>query len=1038
MQLKFSKILLKALAFSFLLPFCSAVPADNGNITVNFDKDEVIRLHGLKRDGWKGSRYGDSDRLVYDKKSSATSRYAVIDIDNYSKGALAQKLSLYSIVNSLSPGTVNAKIAVSASLDGINYLPVKLIPDKKHKPLKDGYNGITLRASIPGRGARFIKLAFKDMDKTPYWKLQLARLDIEASTSTIKPSKCFTGKFDFSVKETLKRENMKFQSWKAKEREDDSRLVVSKSPGGSVVCDTLVFGSGAKFFKLGIITHGYGFKKISELVTVAVSNDGKKYTKLRYKQIGKVDKRAAGFAYLAIGGEYDPGFRFIKVSVSCPNMSTAWKLELADLTVSNNDPAKNQSGKNITYGPAKKAAQGIMLELLLNKAVNTGSDLTLLVSADGKNYRKANYLLAGPDKQKNKWLKYTLVCGANDAQFKYARIVRGNKAAWKIKTLKSSFIDDWKVYLSRFNRPPPTYTINSQKNNFKISDTQAALFSDNSATPLYWQSYSIPDEEMRGFRWSRMGLIHDPATKYKGVTYRFAIKPEDQQHDDILLKIKRSAFVTELYINSKKVADSMEGLLPIEFNLTPFLNSGKKNLIELKVYDYRKGFNEKSAQILPMGAMFRYSSGLAIPPVLKIVPKVRTSDTFVISDTATGIVTVNTEVKNSTSKPCSGTVKCTIRDKEGRVLLKNATRYSVAADKTELLKFKFKVDKKLKMWDIGEPNLYFADLETTVPGQPSQKTSTRFGYRTVKVKGEDIYLNGRKIRMIGPWAHIGEWTYRRYYRGKRLAPKEFYEAMLSKGLNYGRLHCQPFPEEFYDAADEAGFLLIAESGLAHRPSNQASLDHVARMVKYLRNHPSIIIWSGSNEFGHWLVPRPPGVMDFLVNVMKTMKSHDPTRPVQHSGFGDAWGKLDIYNIHYPCESTAYPYSLYWKNDPDRMTLQLYNDNYSKFNPVGKKPIGYGEHAIPSAGRNMSYFAGEPGLKVLYSQNPVSLKKTAAIQGENWRQRIRAAREQNIAIISPNVLYFGLDSPFIEAISKECKPVGAYMKLRSPVMRSGSI
>ena len=71
-------------------------------------------------------------------------------------------------------------------------------------------------------------------------------------------------------------------------------------------------------------------------------------------------------------------------------------------------------------------------------------------------------------------------------------------------------------------------------------------------------------------------------------------------------------------------------------------------------------------------------------------------------------------------------------------------------------------------------------------------------------------------------------------------------------MNSVRLHAEPHPAYYLDAADEMGMLIVDEtaiygSGKAMDASSPVFLDncrrHVQELVKRDRNHPSVVIWS---------------------------------------------------------------------------------------------------------------------------------------------------------------------------------------------------
>lgn len=140
--------------------------------------------------------------------------------------------------------------------------------------------------------------------------------------------------------------------------------------------------------------------------------------------------------------------------------------------------------------------------------------------------------------------------------------------------------------------------------------------------------------------------------------------------------------------------------------------------------------------------------------------------------------------------------------------------------------------------------------------------NTRFGIRDIRweqVEGapEDfsnpfrLILNGTPIRTMG---------------SNLVAPDLLYGRIGDRGAHYIRMakECNMntlrqhggqviFPEKMYDAADEMGIMLLVDFPIANcvpesDPEFLANFEETLRnIVKQLRNHPSIIEWSGGNE-----------------------------------------------------------------------------------------------------------------------------------------------------------------------------------------------
>ena len=571
------------------------------------------------------------------------------------------------------------------------------------------------------------------------------------------------------------------------------------------------------------------------------------------------------------------------------------------------------------------------------------------------------------------------------------------------------------------------------------AELQKTAFSD------FWGEAVLPDRHTTFVYPGCQKAARKRGVPRLGFAYKADIEPVfDPENERVLLKFVRSSFVTEIFIDGKAAGKSVESGLPIEFDITEYLTSGKKSELFIRTTGYDAGvLDEKGRGRFPHSGRKNFG-GIARAVVLERVPALRSCDLAVFP--VKGKVILQSRAVNQTGRSESAVMEYLIRDKEGKTIFKTSKKVSLPAGKSVETEHHFKVRGELEFWDIGKPELYFAEAVIKSGERELHRERVRFGYRYVEIKGEDFYLNGRKVRLRGPWGHLEDWVHPRLNvtdkkQDKKAAPADTYLRLMKYGMNCGRLHRQIFPPEYYSGADEAGFLIIAESAFGHvwLPEKEVAA-HLERFTKNFRNHPSIVVWSASNEFQLWVTPRPQNAMDFLNRMDAVIKKHDKSgRPVQHSGFGDANGRSDICNVHYSCALEGLPRRFYWTRDPEKLTRHSYHDNFNSFNPKGRKPLFYGEHFNAHVIRDMhSAESGEPGLRAFYSGAYDSRKSqlSQVLTGNVWRGHIRAAREQNVAMIAPIVFYCGVESEFIRTLAEEFKPRGAYPVFPMPVFAAG--
>ena len=243
-----------------------------------------------------------------------------------------------------------------------------------------------------------------------------------------------------------------------------------------------------------------------------------------------------------------------------------------------------------------------------------------------------------------------------------------------------------------------------------------------------------------------------------------------------------------------------------------------------------------------------------------------------------------------------------------------------------------------EVWGIGgkygDPMLYH--LATTVKDKEEvlDQHFTRFGFREFWIEGFHYYLNGKRLIIQGDNV------------GSRLTSRPaqvLWQHLLrdSANINTIRTHFELQQGMYARVADELGMLIIPQyyakltvSGRTSKddPAQRLSVEEFmttethrenlrryANWVKWLRNHPSVVIYSTDNEIftQAWDTPEKLEVNirnDRLGAVYGRYVSRlDPTRLITRDGDEGTWGELGkwqedppapIANYHYPDFSTA--------------------------------------------------------------------------------------------------------------------------------------
>ncbi|MBI5834217.1 MAG: glycoside hydrolase family 2 [Armatimonadetes bacterium] len=211
-----------------------------------------------------------------------------------------------------------------------------------------------------------------------------------------------------------------------------------------------------------------------------------------------------------------------------------------------------------------------------------------------------------------------------------------------------------------------------------------------------------------------------------------------------------------------------------------------------------------------------------------------------------------------------------------------------------------------RRWDPEHPNLY----RLTVAASTGASADQTIGLRQIEVRGRQVMVNGRPIKLHGVCRHEVHPTL-----GRSLTPELWRrDAELFKAANCNFIRTSHYPpaEEFLAECDRIGLFVELEAPLCWIGHGAAPIwgqwDY--RDPKYLPamlaanletvaasyNHPSVLMRSLANESA-W--------SDSFKTVAQYVQAADPTRPTTFhdqcwGGFNNhGSGQMPIGNYHYP-------------------------------------------------------------------------------------------------------------------------------------------
>ena len=352
--------------------------------------------------------------------------------------------------------------------------------------------------------------------------------------------------------------------------------------------------------------------------------------------------------------------------------------------------------------------------------------------------------------------------------------------------------------------------------------------------------------------------------------------------------VYRDSFV---WLNGVYLGNNLSGYTSFYYDITDAAKPGETNTLVVRVDAERnEGWWYEG------GGIYRHVWLIKLDPL-----HIAHWGTFVTTPEVNknvAMVNVKTTVKNESGQARRSTLVTTIVDVDGNELAEVETSKNINAN----AEFEFGQDVILEdplLWSLETPHLHKVLSVVRNGGKTADNVETTFGIRTIRFDPEDgFFLNGKPVKVKGTCNHqdfagvgialpdrVNEWRI---------------ETLLEAGSNgYRTAHHPPTPA-LLDACDRLGMLVMEEN--RHLEDSSEILSQVEKMVLRDRNHPSIFIWSMSNEEPQSGTEegRKQGQA-----IYDTIKRLDPTRPVTAAmSWNDGtWGKglskvVDVQGCNY--------------------------------------------------------------------------------------------------------------------------------------------
>ncbi|MDR1683309.1 MAG: discoidin domain-containing protein [Candidatus Symbiothrix sp.] len=415
----------------------------------------------------------------------------------------------------------------------------------------------------------------------------------------------------------------------------------------------------------------------------------------------------------------------------------------------------------------------------------------------------------------------------------------------------------WKFFWAK---DPASKPANFEQNNFDTGNW------DDIEVPSVWQVYGVRHSK----NWDRPLYINTSypftytadysvmADRPQDWTYNNSMKnpvgsyrreftlPASWDGRDIYVRSNGTGHGYYLWINGNWVGYSEDSYLPSEFKITDYVQAGV-NTIAVQVYRFTSGSFLECQDHWRLTGIFR-------DIFLWSAPQTQIRDYFFKTDLdaqyADAAVTI--DVKLTGDDLTAGTLTAKIM-KDAVVVAQQELNAPVVGKNT----LTFNVSNPDK-WSAEIPTLY--DLVITLKDGDNTLDirGGKVGFREVGIgrKGE-LLLNGKRLIFHGVNRHDHS-----ELNGHTVSKEEMEaDIRTMKRLNINAIRTSHYPNNpyFYDLCDRYGMYVLAEADVECHGNMGLSSVEVFRKpmvernenhVKWLRNHPAILIWSYGNESGN--------------------------------------------------------------------------------------------------------------------------------------------------------------------------------------------
>jgi beta-galactosidase len=359
--------------------------------------------------------------------------------------------------------------------------------------------------------------------------------------------------------------------------------------------------------------------------------------------------------------------------------------------------------------------------------------------------------------------------------------------------------------------------------------------------------------------------------------------------------------VAEIFVNGQRIGEHRGGYTGFTFDITEAVKPGD-NIVAVRVN------NLWNARLAPRAGEHTFSGGIYRDARLVVTAPLHvawygTSVTTPQVSKESVTVKMKTEVVNESGAAKSVTLKTKVLDAQGNTVAEMQSNETIASGATNVFDQTSSPIASPKLWSPEHPNLYSVKTIVLDDDKAVDDFTSPLGFRWFKFTADQgFFLNGEHYYFKGANVHQDHAGW-----GDAVADSGFYrdvKLMKDAGFDFIRGSHYPHAPAFAAACDELGMLFWSEncfwgtggfkdadwcrSAYPTDPADEAGFEASVKaslrdMIRIDRNHPSIIVWSMSNEPFFSDKSAMPKVRNFLKDLVAYSHELDPTRPAAIGG-----------------------------------------------------------------------------------------------------------------------------------------------------------